>query len=57
MTFEFAERNGIKHNFNQRMSPLLKKDGPRAIYHCLKSRWTSEDLFMVSLKNFAGHTR
>jgi hypothetical protein len=42
----------------QSMSPLLEKDGPPcAIYHCPKSGWTNEDLFVVWLKNFARHTR
>jgi hypothetical protein len=42
----------------QRMSPLLEMHGPPcAIYHCSKSGWTNEDLFMVPLRHFAGHTR
>jgi hypothetical protein len=27
------------------------------MYHCSKSGWTIEDLFMVWLKHFGGHTR
>jgi hypothetical protein len=41
----------------QRMSHVLEKDVPScAIYHCSKSGWINEDLFMVWLKHFAGHT-
>lgn len=38
--------------------PLLEKDGPPcAVYHCSKSGETNEDLFMIWLRQCAGHAR
>lgn len=42
----------------QRMSPLLKKDGPPcAIYECSKRGWTNEDIFVKWLQHFIEHSK
>lgn len=41
----------------QRMSPLLGKNGPPgSIYHCSKSGWITEELFMIWLQHFSDFT-